>query len=147
MTPSTYSTYAGRRCWRRLVVHHRTSVFDEFNGSLSDLIQLETSPRQSEIDDENGPAVRYARPQSINAATFNALHNLNLTSIRDPSSITVEPIRFTNKVLSGYLFSRQIDCWNSSPSVIRNVDSFPAFKSALFNIDLSAFLRGSAFHC
>jgi len=30
-----------------------TSVFDEFNWSLFDFIQLATSLRQSEIDDEN----------------------------------------------------------------------------------------------
>jgi len=30
-----------------------TSVFDEFNSSLFDFIQLATSLRQSEIDDES----------------------------------------------------------------------------------------------
>jgi hypothetical protein len=66
-------------------------------------------------------------------------------SARDPSPIIVKPIRFTNKVLSGSFFYRHIDCWNSLPSVVRNIKSLPAFKSALCNIDLSAFLRGSAF--
>ena len=35
ITPSTVSADAGKRCWRRLVVHRRTSVFDGFNWSLS----------------------------------------------------------------------------------------------------------------
>ena len=66
-------------------------------------------------------------------------------STRDPSPILVKPIRYSNKVLSGCFFYRHIDCWNSLPSVVRNVTSLPAFKSALCNIDLSDFLRGSAF--
>ena len=68
-----------------------------------------------------------------------------LTSARDPSPIIVKPIRYTNKVLSGCFFYSHIDCWNSLPSVVRNVKSLPAFKSAIFIIDLSDFLRGSAF--
>jgi hypothetical protein len=38
-----------------------------------------------------------------------------------------------------------IVCWNSLPSVVRNIKTLPAFKSALCSIDLSDFLRGSAF--
>ena len=82
----------------------------------------------------------------LNPAVYFKLHYPPI-SARDPSPIIVKPIRFTNKVLSGCFFFRQIDCWNSLPSIVRNVNSLPAFKSALFNIDLSAFLRGSAFHC
>jgi len=40
------------RCWRRLVSHHMTSVFDEFNWNLFNFSQLVKSLRQSEIDDE-----------------------------------------------------------------------------------------------
>jgi len=47
ITPSTDSADAGRMCWRWLVAHHVTSVFDEFNWNLSDFIQLATSLRQS----------------------------------------------------------------------------------------------------
>ena len=67
------------------------------------------------------------------------------TFARDPSPIIVKPIRYTNKVLSGCFFYRHIDCWNSLPSFVRNSISLLAFKSALCNIDLSDFLRGSAF--
>jgi len=42
------------RCWRRrLVTHHTTSVFDEFNWSLFDVIQLTTSLRQSVTDNKH----------------------------------------------------------------------------------------------
>ena len=80
----------------------------------------------------------------LNPADYFKLH-YPLTSARDPSPIIVKPIRYSNKVLSGCFFFRHIDCWNSLPSVVRNVKSLPAFKSALCNIDLSDFLRGSAF--
>jgi len=53
ITPSTDSADAARMCWRRLVAHHVTSVFDEFYLSLFDFIQLARSLRQSEIDDES----------------------------------------------------------------------------------------------
>jgi len=80
----------------------------------------------------------------LNPADFFILHN-PLKTARDPSPIIVKPIRFTNKVLSGRFFYRHIDCWISLPSLVRNIKSLPAFKSALCNIDLSAFLRCSAF--
>jgi len=53
ITPLTDNADADRRCWRLLVAHHMTSVFDVFNWTLFDFIQLATSLRQSEIEDEN----------------------------------------------------------------------------------------------
>jgi ribonuclease P/MRP protein subunit RPP40 len=80
----------------------------------------------------------------LNPADYFELH-YPPTSARDPSPIIVKPICYTNKVLSGCFFYRHIDCWNSLPSVVRNIKTLPAFKSALCSIDLSDFLRGSAF--
>ena len=79
----------------------------------------------------------------LNPADYFNLH-YPLASARDPSPIIVKPTLFSNKVLSGCFFYRHIDCWNSLPSVVRNIKSLPAFKSALSNIDLSGFLRCSA---
>lgn len=79
----------------------------------------------------------------LNPADYFNLH-YPITSVRDPSPIIVKPIRFSNKVLSDCFFYRHIDCWNSLPSVVRNIKSLPVFKSALCNIDLSDFLRCSA---
>jgi len=80
----------------------------------------------------------------LNPAVYFNLH-YPPTSARDPSPLILKPIRYTNKVLSGCFFYRHIDCWNSLPSVVRTIKSLTAFKSALCNIDLSDFLRGSAF--
>jgi hypothetical protein len=80
----------------------------------------------------------------LNPADYFELH-YPPTSARDPSPIIVKPICYTNKVLSGCFFYRHIDCWNSLPSVVRNIKTLPAFKSGLCSIDLSDFLRGSAF--
>jgi len=80
----------------------------------------------------------------LNPAVYFNLH-YPPTSARDPSPLILKPIRYTNKVLSGCFFYRHIDCWNSLPSVVRTSKSLTAFKSALCNIDLSDFLRGSAF--
>jgi len=39
ITLSTDSAHAGRMCWRGLIAHHMTSVFDEFNLNQFDFIQ------------------------------------------------------------------------------------------------------------
>jgi len=52
-TPSIDNAVVGRWCCRRSVVHQRTSVLSEFNCSLLDGIQLETTPMHSESFAEN----------------------------------------------------------------------------------------------
>jgi len=60
------------------------------------------------------------KPTPLNPADYFILH-YPLTSARDPLPIIAKPFRFTNKVLSGCFFYRHIDCWNSLPSVVRNI--------------------------
>jgi hypothetical protein len=67
------------------------------------------------------------------------------TSARDPSPIISKPVRFNKNVLSGCFFYRQIDCWNSLSSNVRNSKTLSSFKSALSTLDLSAFLHCSAY--
>ena len=54
------STAADIRCWRQLVTHHVTSVFDKFNWSLFNLTQLATSQVQRRKRVDIGRATRAA---------------------------------------------------------------------------------------
>jgi hypothetical protein len=54
-----------------------------------------------------------------------------------------KPIKATNRLLS-VLFFRSVDAWNALPPALRSSPSLPAFKRGLKQIDLSAYLKGSA---
>jgi hypothetical protein len=72
---------------------------------------------------------------------------------RDPpaglrSSVRVlqKPIHATNKLLST-LFFRCIDAWNSLPVELKMSSSLAQFKRGVKHVDLSTFLKGSAWNC
>jgi hypothetical protein len=65
-------------------------------------------------------------------------------SSRNPSSFIIKPLSIPNYLLTSF-FYRNVDCWNSLPPVLKQVNSLYVFKKKLLTVDLSQFLIGSAF--
>jgi len=61
------------------------------------------------------------------------------SSSRKPSTFLIKPINSPNCLLSSF-FNRSVDCWNSLPQTLKEVNSLDTFM-----VDLSSFLIGSAF--
>jgi hypothetical protein len=56
-----------------------------------------------------------------------------------------KPIHASNRQLSTF-FLRNVNAWNALPASLRSCSSLPTFKLRLKQLDLSAFLKGSASH-
>ena len=63
------------------------------------------------------------------------------SSSRKPSPFLIKPINCPNYLLSSF-FNRSVDCWNSHPQTLKEVDSLGTFRNKLLNVD---FLIGIAF--
>ena len=72
------------------------------------------------------------------------MHHQPSSSSRKPSPFLIKPINGPNYLLSSF-FNRSVDCWNSLPQTLKEVNSLGTFRKELFNVDLSSFLIGSAF--
>ena len=79
---------------------------------------------------------------SINQADYFPHHHLQYSS-RKPLSSLIKPLDGPNYQL--HFFYRSVDCWNSLPPELKQVDSLNIFKREFLTVDLSNFLIGSAF--
>jgi len=79
----------------------------------------------------------------LNYAKYFTYHQPSSSS-RKPSPFLIKPINGPNYLLSSF-FNRSVDCWNSLPQALKEVNSLGTFKKELFNVDTSSFLIGSAF--
>jgi hypothetical protein len=81
---------------------------------------------------------------SLNPADYFTVHQPSLSS-RASSSILIKPFKQPNYVLSSF-FYRAIDCWNSLPVILKQSKTLNVFRHNLKSVDLSFFLKGSAFN-
>ena len=81
---------------------------------------------------------------SLNHADYFTVHQPSLSS-RVSSSILIKPLKRPNYVLSSF-FYRSIDCWNSLSLLLKQSKSLNVFKHNLKSVDLTQFLKGSAFN-
>ena len=81
---------------------------------------------------------------SLNPVDYFTVHQPSLSS-RVSSSILIKPLKRPNYVLSSF-FYRSIDCWNSLSILLKQSKSLSVFKHNLKSVDLTHFLKGSAFN-
>jgi len=66
-------------------------------------------------------------------------------SSRNPAPRLEKPSK-SNNLLHSSFFYRHLDCWNSLPTSIKQSTSLLQFKRAIKSVNLTTFLKGSAFH-
>jgi len=66
------------------------------------------------------------------------------SSSRKPSPFLIKTINSTNYLLSSF-FNRSVDCWNSLPQTLEEVNSLVTFRKNLLMVDLSSFLISSTY--
>ena len=76
---------------------------------------------------------------AINAENHFSIHN-TVASSRSSIPYLQKPVKCSSKVSSSF-FYRQVDAWNSLPSLLRNCSSLLTFKRDLNQVDLSTFLK------
>ena len=72
---------------------------------------------------------------------------LSLLHIINRLSFLIKPTNSLIYLLSSFFNRsvRSVNCWNSLPHALKEVNSLSTFRSKLLNVDLSPFLIGSAF--
>jgi len=118
------------------------SVLPQFHERLSilDLESLELRRQRFDL-------IQYCKILNnltlVNYAKYFTYHQPSSSS-RKPSSFLIKPINGPNYLISSF-FNRSVDCWNSLPQTLKEVNSLVTFRKNLFMVDLSFFLIGCVF--